>query len=50
MVKKSSTRNVGLKIMAKKGLYANIRAKKNRIANGSGEKMKKGVKNGGKKK
>ena len=41
MVKKSSTRNVGLKIMAKKGLYANIRAKQNRIANGSGETMRK---------
>jgi len=27
--------------MAKKGLYANIRAKQNRIANGSGETMRK---------
>lgn len=28
-------------IMAKPGLYANIAAKKERIANGSGEKMRK---------
>ena len=28
-------------IMAKRGLYANIHAKKKRIAAGSGEKMKK---------
>ena len=41
MVKKSSTRNVGLKIMAKQGLYANIHAKRKRIAAGSGEKMRK---------
>lgn len=27
--------------MSKPGLYANINAKKNRIANGSGEKMRK---------
>ena len=27
--------------MAKKGLYANIHAKRKRIANGSGERMKK---------
>ena len=27
--------------MAKKGLYANIHAKRNRIAGGSGEKMRK---------
>ena len=27
--------------MAKKGLYANIRAKRNRIAQGSGERMRK---------
>lgn len=41
MVKKSSTRNVGLKIMAKQGLYANIHAKRKRIAAGSGERMRK---------
>jgi hypothetical protein len=41
VVKKSSTRNVGLKIMAKQGLYANIHAKRKRIAAGSGEKMRK---------
>ena len=41
MVKKSSTRNVGLKIMAKQGLYANIHAKRKRIATGSGERMRK---------
>jgi hypothetical protein len=29
------------KIMAKRGLYANIHAKKKRIAAGSGEKMRK---------
>jgi hypothetical protein len=31
----------GRKIMAKRGLYANIHAKKKRIAAGSGEKMRK---------
>tara|TARA_R100000655_G_scaffold43878_5_gene80469 strand:- start:1095 stop:1286 length:192 start_codon:yes stop_codon:yes gene_type:complete len=41
VVKKSSTRNVGLKIMAKQGLYANIHAKRKRIAAGSGERMRK---------
>ena len=29
------------KVMAKKGLYANIHAKRKRIASGSGEKMRK---------
>jgi hypothetical protein len=32
---------VAKKVMAKRGLYANIHAKRKRIASGSGEKMRK---------
>ena len=39
--KKLKTKKKRKKIMAKPGLYANIHAKKKRIAAGSGEKMRK---------
>jgi len=34
-------RSIGEKVMAKKGLYSNIHAKRKRIKAGSGEKMRK---------
>ena len=40
-LQKQNKEKEGKKIMAKRGLYANIHAKKKRIAAGSGEKMRK---------